>query len=70
LRNRETLVEEEEEEEEKKKKKKKKTTTTTTTAKKKKQAGCRGVQSSRIRVRGFFWSIFLFPPVECFLLVN
>jgi hypothetical protein len=48
LRNRETLVEEEEEEEEKKKKKKK-TTTTTTTAKKKKQAGCRGVQSSRIR---------------------
>jgi hypothetical protein len=44
LRNTEILVEEEEE-----KKKKKKTTTTTAAAKKKKQAGCRGVQSSRIR---------------------
>jgi hypothetical protein len=70
LRNTETLVEEEDEDDEKKKKKKKTTTTTTTTAKKKKQAGCRGVQSSRIRVRGFFLSIFLFSPVECFLHVN
>jgi hypothetical protein len=53
LRNTETLVEEEEEE------KKKKTTTTT---KKKKQAGCRGVQSSRIRVRGFFFVDLSFFP--------
>jgi hypothetical protein len=57
LRNTEILVEEEEE-----KKKKKKTTTTTTAAKKKKQAGCRGVQSSRIRVRGFFFVDLSFFP--------
>jgi hypothetical protein len=57
LRNTETLVEEEEE-----KKKKKTTTKTTTTAKKKKQAGCRGVQSSRIRVRGVFFVDLSFSP--------
>jgi hypothetical protein len=66
LRNTETVVEEEEEEEEKKTT----TTTTTTAAKKKKQAGCRGVQSSRIRVRVVFFVDLSFSPVECFLLVN